>query len=545
MKQRFASALLALFTAVTTSVTAHAQTLDEDPTVNGVDNPSSMADGYDVILLAGQSNMYGNGVLVSGEPDGVPDPRIFMWNPASRTIVQAKDPFLHIGHPVPKVGGLGMTLAKAYLKTLPANRKILLVGGAAGGTSFNEFVKEGRAMWDFNTRTFKTVTNLHRRWIPTLDPVVGGDLYRGVVRFSNEAMAAAGPTARFVAIAWHQGESDAVFGGGPTYATNLHNLITAFRSNINGASSRTPVVVGELNPCFMASCPNRTGIRPSVETFNQILEVFHTLRDKVPYTAWVSSAGLSWKSDGTHFDLLSLRELGRRYADKLLEAQYNLPQPEVDLKIYNAKFFNTGTSIDLSPITSRIDGNVTAAGKVSIVQTPERGNVAKIQAQSGWLEASVDGTLFNASYTKMAWVNLASLNYTNNLLSAINSTQRHHLMVTRGRLTAGHGTGSGPIVQAPTLIGTNSWTHVAVTYDASSEQMTLYINGSAVASASNVPAAPAGSGTHQLLFSRYGHNANGYGLDGSMNGNKVYRQALSASQIHALYRFSSLYRGGY
>lgn len=548
MKKTFAIGALFVAGMISMGSIASAQTLDEDPTVNGVENSNSIADGYDVLLLAGQSNMAGRALIASNDPDAATDPRITMWHPTSLTIVTAKDPLIHQEPLKAGTAGLGLTMAKAYLKTLPANRKILLVGAGFGGTSFSEDVTVAVNVWNFTSRSFAQRTNMHRRWMPTNDPTIGGDLYRGALRRVNDAMAAAGPTARFAGILWHQGESDSVVAGGPQiYSTNLQNLIAALRANITGASGRTPVVVGEFNPCLMAACPSRTGVQPSAETFNTLLDAFHTLRNNVPYTAWVSSAGLNWMSDGTHFDLVSIRELGRRYGAKLLEAQYNLPQPEVDFKMYGTKYFNVGTSINLSPLNSRIIGNVTPTGTVSIVKTTERGSVAKISAQAGSLETPVSGTLFNESYTKMAWVNLASLTYTNNLLSAANPTQRHHLMMSGGRLAAGHGsTTTVTHVQAPAAVTPGTWSHVAVTYDAASMVMTLYINGVAVSSASNIAAAPAAaSDPLPLQFSRYGQTSTSYGIDGSMTENRVYRRALSASQVHALYRFGTLYRSGY
>lgn len=547
MRMRFVLISLWVLGVMTLSSAAFAQSLDEDPTVNGVDPTGSLADGYDVILVAGQSNMAGRAAKVAGDPDGAIDPRVFMWNPASGTIGAAYDPLIHQEPTAASTAGLALTMAKAYIKTIPSNRKVLLVGAAFGGTSFNEDVTAPTSLWDFTTKTFNyQAPNLHHRWMATLDPAVGGDLYRGAVRRANDAMAKAGPTARFVGILWHQGESDSVNGGAPTYATNLQNLITALRSNITGASSRTPVVVGEFNPCLLAACPARTGTQPTVEAFNQILNYFHALRSTTPYTAWVSSAGLTWNSDGTHFDLPAIRELGRRYAAKLQEAQFNMPQPEVELRMYGTKYFNVGTSIELSPLSARINGNATPAGTVTTVTTTERGNVLKVQAQAGSLETPVNGTLFNGSYTKMAWVNLATLGYSNNLVSALNPTQRHHLSMPGGRLAAGHGgTTTVTLVQAPNIVTTNTWTHVAVVYNASAKTMTLYVNGTAVSSASQVAAAPAASGTLALQFSRYGQNATSYGLDGSMGDARVYRAALTSSQVHAVYRFGAAYRSGY
>ena len=315
---------------------------------------------------------------------------------------------------------------------------MLLVGAGYGGTGFIEDVTAPTARWNFTAQAFENFTNLHHRWMATTDPNVGGDLYRGAVRRANDAMAVAGQNARFVGVIWHQGESDAVDGGADTYADNHHKLIAAFRANITGAGPTTPVVVGEFNPCFMSACPDRTGAQPTAATFQKILNYFHTIRSNIAYTAWVSSAGLGWNPDGTHFDLPSVRQLGRRYADKLFEASLNLPQPEVDFKIWNGNYFNVGTSMDGDPLSSRISGNVTPTGTVSVVRSANHGNVALIDNAGGSLSLSVDATSLNASYTKMAWIKLESLSYTNNMISGLNSMQRHFFDVSGGQLAAGH-----------------------------------------------------------------------------------------------------------
>ncbi len=46
--------------------------------------------GYDIFLLAGQSNMAGRGTIPSPmDADGAPDPSIKMWDPATNSIVTA------------------------------------------------------------------------------------------------------------------------------------------------------------------------------------------------------------------------------------------------------------------------------------------------------------------------------------------------------------------------------------------------------------------------------------------------------------------------
>jgi hypothetical protein len=257
---------------------------------SGTTAPSS---GYDVVLLVGQSNMVGVGRGPDNSDDAASNPRVWQLDPANRSIIEAHDPLIQ-NQTVPNAVGLGMTFAKSYLKSIPSNRNVLLVGAAANNTTF-----------------------VSGRW-----KAPNGDLAVAAVQRANEAMSKAGPCARFAGILWLQGEGDIEGGGAESYQGNLLSLISYFRTQIHGAGSRTPFVVGEMNQEWLKA--NATDPKLGAAQ-NTVLAVFHTLPSKVPYTAWVSSADLG--SDAIngiiHFSALSQRQLGRRYATKFFQARRN------------------------------------------------------------------------------------------------------------------------------------------------------------------------------------------------------------------------------
>ncbi|MFY7863970.1 sialate O-acetylesterase [Roseateles sp.] len=267
--------------------------------------------GYDVVLLAGQSNMAGRGAIPSPlDEDGQPDPSIMMWDPV-RGIVPAKDPIIHteLGNK-PTAVGMGLTFAKAYLADAKRRgepeRKVLLVGAAWGGTGFSEDVPQ-----------------FHHRWVATDDPAIGGDLYRAAVQRANAAIQAAqaqDSSSRFRGILWHQGESDANKAGSANYAQQHKALMNALRMNISGAVG-TPLVVGEMTPCFMVHCNAPSGKAGPDAYRRQVFDYIHDIAAQVPNSAWVSSEGLASNGpkDEIHFNTASQRELGRRYAQKFSE----------------------------------------------------------------------------------------------------------------------------------------------------------------------------------------------------------------------------------
>jgi hypothetical protein len=282
------------------------------PQVNAADLKTidKSSTGFDVILLAGQSNMAGRGAIPTPlDEDGQPDPAIKMWDP-SKGIVEAKDPIIHpeLGSK-PTAAGPGMSFAKAYLAQLRkegfTQRRVLLVGAAWGGTSFI-----------VNDPTFPY------RWMATKDEDKGGDLYRAAVMRSNDAIKAAqsvAPDSAFKAILWHQGESDITYNGAPTYAANHTTLMRAFRNDIIGGQN-APIVVGEMTPCFLTLCTPNVG-KGSMKDRKIVHDYLHNIGAVLARAGWVSSEGLAGNlpDDQIHFDLRSQRELGKRYFQKLKE----------------------------------------------------------------------------------------------------------------------------------------------------------------------------------------------------------------------------------
>ncbi len=265
------------------------------------------ASGYDVVLLVGQSNMVGVGRGPDDATDAATSLRVWQWNPNRLEIVEARDPLFQ-NQSSPNAVGLGMTFAKAYVKSVGAKRNVLLVGSAANHTTF-----------------------VSGRWRAPF-----GDLATTAVERSNAAMAAAGADARFAGVLWLQGEGDITGGGANGYQADLVNLISYFRTHIKGATPRTPFIVGEMSHEWLDS-----NLRDPIlsQAQSTVLKAFHTLPQKVPYTACVSSADLeSDEVNGIiHFSAMSQRQLGRRYADKFFEAAKNLGQTSLQQQSFSSR----------------------------------------------------------------------------------------------------------------------------------------------------------------------------------------------------------------
>ena len=222
-----------------------------------------------LVLLAGQSNMAGRGHV---EPeDRVPNARVLMLDSAGRW-VPAVDP-VHFDKPTAGVGpGRAFALALAARDTAAV---VGLVPTAVGGTSITSWVPNG---YDAATKTHPYDDALRR-------------------------IAVARTAGAFVAVLWHQGESDSDARGVAEHEARLRELIARLRAATGAPDA--PFLIGELG--HFADKP-WTPERAAVDSIHRLVA------RTTPHAAYVSSEGLAHRGDTLHFSAPAARELGRRYA---------------------------------------------------------------------------------------------------------------------------------------------------------------------------------------------------------------------------------------
>jgi hypothetical protein len=175
--------------------------------------------GFDIVGCYGQSNMEGN---PASDPDiDINDPRVYQWstplNDATHRhqILGSTEPLYMVTGVRTGKTGPATHFARAYLSTVPGNRKVLLVPVAAGSTGL-----------------------VGNYWQPGSP---GGQGYETAIAEANLAIAAAiamFPNSRYVGTIWAQGEADALASIPQwQYAMNLKALIAGMRSRITGAAS--------------------------------------------------------------------------------------------------------------------------------------------------------------------------------------------------------------------------------------------------------------------------------------------------------------------
>lgn len=235
--------------------------------------------GTDVYLLIGQSNMAGRGRLVAGEElpcEGVRKMDVFGY------IVPAKEP-LHYDKKAAGAG-LGASFANA-MRAADTNRTVVLVPCAFGGSALSEWSK-------------------------------GEYMYEHALLRTRQALRKLKGTGRLAGILWHQGESDASDERrADSYGSRLAKMVGDLRADLGCGD--VPLVVGELGR-YLADNRAKSG---RYKCFEKVNAALNGLTNSVPNCACVSSEGLTPNSDVLHFNTLSLRTFGERYAAAMKKLQ--------------------------------------------------------------------------------------------------------------------------------------------------------------------------------------------------------------------------------
>jgi hypothetical protein len=227
----------------------------------------------DLYLLIGQSNMAGRGKV--DETSSISNDKIWTINKQNEW-VPANDP-LHFDKPVAGVGP-GMAFAQAIRNKYP-ERVIGLIPCAVGGSGIDDWVS---GVKHDQTGIYAYDAMIER------------------VRLAKKA-------GKLKGILWHQGESDSFPEKSKLYEAKLTAFFKKLRKEIG--ARKTPLILGTLGDFYIDK-------NPEAEKINNIISEYAS-KNKNVYV--VSSAGLPDLGDKTHFNTESARELGKRYAEKMIE----------------------------------------------------------------------------------------------------------------------------------------------------------------------------------------------------------------------------------
>lgn len=236
--------------------------------------------GYDIVILAGQSNMSGRGTPFSGTTDRV-NSRVDQWKTHGTLGIQPATEPLDM-HDTPSGIGPGLQFARWYAaRRLSPNRRVLLVPAAHGGTRI-------------------TVDAHWRRG-------VAGNLYANMITQTTAALAAAnaiaGTSNRIVGMLWCQGESDGDASvTGPAYLADFDAILNGVRTDLGIAD--LPLVVMTMMPQYLS-----TGTRAAINAVHRETPLRIAGTD---VAVGQSGVGLN---DGNHYDAAQQRSNGRAVYD--------------------------------------------------------------------------------------------------------------------------------------------------------------------------------------------------------------------------------------
>lgn len=245
--------------------------------------------GYDIVILAGQSNMSGRGTGYTVTTDPA-NPRVFQFKsqaPNANTIQPATEPLSM--HDTPSGIGPGLQFARWYAaRTLKPGRKVLLVPVAHGGTGF-----------EASTSAFF--------WKTTTTPA-SNNLYANMISQTQGAITAAVteiPAGRHEVIAalWCQGETDgdnAVTA--TTYLSDFDALIAGLRSSLS--LPNLPFLVLTMVPEYLS-----TGTRAQINAVHRETPLRFARADVA-----LGAAGNNL-GDGNHYNAAGQRLNGKALFD--------------------------------------------------------------------------------------------------------------------------------------------------------------------------------------------------------------------------------------
>lgn len=285
--------------------------------------PPQSIEGYDIIIVGGQSNAVGAGKGTFTDPkqsDAI-DALIFQLGrqaPNNNKVIPAvrqdgTDRFDSLNHwainpETRETMGLSIPFARRYAEeNLAANRRVLIIPAAYGGTSIRKWLGEQGTPHLYNDMKDRVQTALD----------LPGDN-------------------RVVAMLWHQGESDILQGmTASAYETKLTSLFNKLRADFP-SSDPYPIVAGTFVPAWNSGSSLKVAYEDTIKD---------VLADDELGGVALSDGLTSNSGDSIHFSSSALVTFGDRYYQKWKTLKEKGPEdlgeltmrllPETDELVWN------------------------------------------------------------------------------------------------------------------------------------------------------------------------------------------------------------------
>lgn len=250
-----------------------------------------------VYLCIGQSNMEGS-ADIEAQDRNVSSRLLMMptmqWADSSRMLGQWTK-----GLPPQSNHFAGLSICDYFGRTmvdsLPENVKVGLITVAVGGCDMRMFDKE---IYKDYLRTYEA------DWFLNKIEEYGGYPYQRLVDIAKIAQ----KDGTIKGIILHQGETNT---GDSLWVNYVKSVYDSLLIDLGLNANDVPLIAGEVVPeSANGVCASMNGI-------------INLLPETIPTAYVVSAEGLGVRDDNVHFNSAGVREFGKRYATKMLEAQRN------------------------------------------------------------------------------------------------------------------------------------------------------------------------------------------------------------------------------
>ena len=273
---------------------------------------------FHIYLCFGQSNMEGNARIEPQDLEGVSDRFMMMAAVDDQDRGRVKGQWYSAVPPLCRQH-TGLTPADYFGRTLvgrlPENIKVGVINVAIGGCHIETFLPDSIAGY---------VEKRAPDWMKGILQAYDNDPYARLVELAR--MAQKDGVIKGVLV--HQGESNT---GDPRWPHQLKKVYDNLMRDLGLQGGSVPLLVGEVVGADMGGV-----CAPHNEVIARVPSV-------IPQAHVISSAGCTVAPDNVHFDAAGYRELGRRYAEKMLSI-LDGTTPIVVLRDTKGEVMVTGTN---------------------------------------------------------------------------------------------------------------------------------------------------------------------------------------------------------
>ena len=276
---------------------------------------------FHIYLCFGQSNMEGNARIQDQDLENVSDRFKMMAVVDNPQMGRVKGEWYTAVPPLCRPG-TGLTPAdyfgRTLVETLPENVKVGVINVAIGGCHIETFLPDSIATY---------VEKRAPGWMKGMLAAYDNDPYARLIEMAKLAQ----KDGVIKGILVHQGESNT---GDPRWPGQLKKIYDNIIRDLDLQGEVVPLLVGEVvNSDRGGACASHNDVIARVPSV-------------IPQAHVISSSGCTNAFDLLHFDAAGYREIGKRYANKMLQLLgYDVPQQGWRDEVFNPHVFHRGGRI--------------------------------------------------------------------------------------------------------------------------------------------------------------------------------------------------------